>query len=1134
MFNFLLKKAENGNEEKDENEQTIAMETQQPEQQPIDKEEIRRRRLARVALSMETNNNNNNNNSNSPNMKSTSQDRMDIVTSPDTTGLAPSPMIRSPSLTLSLGGGNEAFNSPNKKIRESSQPHDLSPKASSLSPTRVLSRELESLALNLNLEFCLQVTLRKEGVDPSCLYLGDDLDSMGDLLSISNLSEVICARLARKSDIDAVSYLVACYKRVVVKEGACNESIRHSLVKCKEQIVSFLATCLGMPEMFDESSARSLFHFATFLAEDTSSISVLLIKEVVDELQKQDYLENVASQLLAQVTTQLSASSSTPPPSVFHQANRMMRSVLDNFSTPLALLKALCREKRLARAVGDAPGFLATPEDLQSIPNVYNVPPQLAHNAFYIESKGKKGAAVEHHTFLGRVLRIAPDESDPQLREMFKDSYRQTRNILEGRINDIRKVAQNAQSTVAEVLLALLKCGGATKEVAMTWLRQAIVNNTEAEKDRPSPLLASSNGFMVGLAAVALQLARPVFQDMEKLQKVKVNFLQSAEGLELFPADLTALSSAAALNNPQPLEPCNESFTFISQSFFMCWRAVHLGIVPQCTRYKHIVRNLSHHFAGLQSGDQHAIAYFTMKSVADSLLLAPGLLSDLLAFTSAGASLLLRAFHVEESYEQHTLSRSVWLLSPTDHSPEQLALLLRLPEHFVDDIMSILLFVAKTAPSVLRSTSLNYVLSLVLFFLRRPWAVKSPHLRAKFGELLFYVFLPVAERGMHDTYTNERSVDGVNAGMLATHIEAQKFLAPALLLLYGDVERTGFYEKLSNRRSIMVVLKHLWTLPTHRPAFRGIATMDIDTRHLEEADADIQQSSASGAHGQNSFVRFANGLLNEANYLVAGTMDKLADIRKTQMLMQNAAEWSALPEDERNMIKERHENNESECKTYAGLCLDTLNMLNYLTSDEVIRTPFLFEEILPRFTSTLLNVLQRIVGTKSLEIKVDNMEMYNFQPRICLLEIVQTMLHFHAEPPFWNAVARDAFYSDGGPLRKAISTVIRLGLLSNEDVDQLRLLYEHVQKCRAEVVDLDSLVEDAPFEFLDPLMDTLMRDPVRLPTSKTVVDRSTIAQHLLNVETDPFNRQPLTIDMVEPQPELKAKIQAWLDSKLKK
>lgn len=49
----------------------------------------------------------------------------------------------------------------------------------------------------------------------------------------------------------------------------------------------------------------------------------------------------------------------------------------------------------------------------------------------------------------------------------------------------------------------------------------------------------------------------------------------------------------------------------------------------------------------------------------------------------------------------------------------------------------------------------------------------------------------------------------------------------------------------------------------------------------------------------------------------------------------------------------------------------------------------------------------------------------------------------------------------------------------------------------------------------DPLMDTLMTDPVRLP-SGTIMDRSIILRHLLNSPTDPFNRQTLTESMLEP------------------
>lgn len=48
----------------------------------------------------------------------------------------------------------------------------------------------------------------------------------------------------------------------------------------------------------------------------------------------------------------------------------------------------------------------------------------------------------------------------------------------------------------------------------------------------------------------------------------------------------------------------------------------------------------------------------------------------------------------------------------------------------------------------------------------------------------------------------------------------------------------------------------------------------------------------------------------------------------------------------------------------------------------------------------------------------------------------------------------------------------------------------------------------------DPLMDTLMTDPVILP-SGNIMDRSTILRHLLNSPTDPFNRQPLTESMLE-------------------
>lgn len=43
----------------------------------------------------------------------------------------------------------------------------------------------------------------------------------------------------------------------------------------------------------------------------------------------------------------------------------------------------------------------------------------------------------------------------------------------------------------------------------------------------------------------------------------------------------------------------------------------------------------------------------------------------------------------------------------------------------------------------------------------------------------------------------------------------------------------------------------------------------------------------------------------------------------------------------------------------------------------------------------------------------------------------------------------------------------------------------------------EELYADAPDEFLDPIMGTLMKDPVILPSSKNIVDRAVIARHIL-------------------------------------
>ena len=89
-------------------------------------------------------------------------------------------------------------------------------------------------------------------------------------------------------------------------------------------------------------------------------------------------------------------------------------------------------------------------------------------------------------------------------------------------------------------------------------------------------------------------------------------------------------------------------------------------------------------------------------------------------------------------------------------------------------------------------------------------------------------------------------------------------------------------------------------------------------------------------------------------------------------------------------------------------------------------------------------------------------------------------------------------------------------------VHRVRATREEVERAR-ETEDARSI----PDAFVDPIMQTVMADPVTLPGSGQVVDRATIRRHLLSDRTDPFSRSPLDESMLVPADELRRRIEKW-------
>ena len=225
-----------------------------------------------------------------------------------------------------------------------------------------------------------------------------------------------------------------------------------------------MASCLGCPDMFETNSSNSVKDLFLILAEDASPTVSLMVKDLVEELHKQEFLEQIISEMVDLCLEKLGsvpAAASTPfnpfaPPAP-------VRSVLDDFTPPLAVLKILARsDKRVSKEITSLKHFLldATLTSLPRNMNINNIHPSMLHNPQFLEVNGRKGVAVENKTILGQILRIAPNPTDPRLLQIFKDALKAPRNVLEGHVNDIRKRVAIAQSTAAELLLTILKAGG--------------------------------------------------------------------------------------------------------------------------------------------------------------------------------------------------------------------------------------------------------------------------------------------------------------------------------------------------------------------------------------------------------------------------------------------------------------------------------------------------------------------------------------------------------------------------------------------------------------------------------------------------------------------------------------------------
>uniref|UniRef100_A0A1I8EEY9 Ubiquitin conjugation factor E4 B n=1 Tax=Wuchereria bancrofti TaxID=6293 RepID=A0A1I8EEY9_WUCBA len=420
-----------------------------------------------------------------------------------------------------------------------------------------------------------------------------------------------------------------------------------------------------------------------------------------------------------------------------------------------------------------------------------------------------------------------------------------------------------------------------------------------------------------------------------------------------------------------------------------------------------------------------------------------------------------------------------------------------MPEFFLENSLDFIVFLLKNNPVILLESRLDLPEQLLVFICSTHY-FNNKFLAAKIVEVLFMVcpaILPAA-------YQFHLSV--INSPL------ATDRLFPSLVKFYADVESTGasteFYDKFNIRRSIQVIFRSLWESTIYRSNI---------TSYARECSPD--------------FIRFVNMVINDATYLLDESLLALKKIHDIESLKESN-EWSNLGDEERQMKEDALLEAKRSVRNWLILGRDTLDLFTYLTADapEPFYEPLLGE----RLASMLDYNVSQLCGPKCTELKVrDAVRRFMWEPRALLQQIVNVYLNLSSEK-FAECIANDERSYSPDVFSMVLSRLTANNIVPINEIELLKNLADMTQRIwKQKAQNEEDFGDDVPDDFRDPVMNTLMTDPVILPSGHKM-DRKHIMRHLLSSQTDPFTRQPLSETQLVSDDALKTKIRAWIKEKL--
>lgn len=953
----------------------------------------------------------------------------------------------------------------------------------------------------------LQVTMNPQSMyqQGKCVYLKGLVDELieekepnPDKLSQTHLDRIIVARLSLdpneshdelpKDIADTLyvlhfDYLLNCWKqaydirrntfvRSKNLEKAVLEQRLNVLDHVRQLIISYSGLVVQMPDMFpqvqsDNLGPEQLIPRLKAEPDTNEGFPSEYINELVTRF-NEDGLDLIFGTALTYLSSEV-----------------RQYSILDNYKSTVSSLAYISENKAIASMIASLPEF---------------------------NPKNATAKNIEDLSLFGPYFKLSayPDGANKVAEKYFQDSENRNSADLESCKNGLRGSVQNIQKTMFGICNSIIRSNPDARDDLLEYFGHVIKLNEKRAQMQVDVQTVASDGFMHNITSVLLMFCDP-FLDVRasKIDKVDPSYFYSSKRLDVredTKINATKEQSDAYYNARNETKTHN----FISECFFLTLAFLHYGPIRGLVNYNEFMREYNEVKKQTERTEQEAIrsantpqavlSNFVSKRMKakleqmscyrlayETMLLDPVFLSQVIRFYDLVMAWMIRVVDPKHKHPWEPVQ-----LPLPDQIPENFSML---PEWIIEDVVELYIFVGKYGyeTQVMHQCPHDQLVAFIITFLKNAKHVKNPYLKAKLVEVLFFFTYPIA-----------RGVPGELEAILNSHPLALEHLVSSLMSFYVEVEQTGassqFYDKFNIRYNISHIMKTLWNHPAHRTKVR-------------EASRD-----------SNTFTRFVNMLMSDVTYLMDESLSKLSEIHQIQTEMNNQAAWEQQTPQQRQEREGNLRSLERQAQSYVALGNETVHMLNYMSSEVV--EPFLVNEIVDRLAAMLDYNLVQLVGPKCTELKVKNPEKYHFQPRKLLSEIIDVYLHLNSDT-FVEAVARDGRSYKKVYFSKAASILQKHGLKSTDDIHSLESFVNRVEMAVQSGLEEEEEMGEAPEEFLDPIFFSLMEDPVLLPTSSVIVDRSTIRAHLLGDTRDPFNRMPLSMDMVEPATELKERITKW-------